>query len=82
MVNDDLVKCPLCGGFTHVGKPELLSALRDPKNRKRVENFIEELLAGGEVAGVAAGVPERRNFNKDVHNWNPNVPVWNRSPKE
>jgi len=81
MVNDDLVKCPLCEGFTHVGKPELLSALRDPKIRKRVENFVEELLSAGDLAGVAASQPES-NFNKDVHNWNPNVPVWRRSPKE
>ena len=29
MVNDDLVKCPLCGGFTHIDKPELLTALHD-----------------------------------------------------
>ena len=23
MVNDDVVKCPLCGGFTHIEKTEL-----------------------------------------------------------
>jgi len=82
MVNDDLVKCPLCGGFTHVGKPELLTALRDAKIRKRVENFVEELLSAGDLAGISASRPESQNFNKDVHNWNPNVPVWRRSPKE
>jgi uncharacterized protein YfbU (UPF0304 family) len=31
---------------------------------------------------VAAAVRERRDFQKDVHNWNPQVPMWNRSPKE
>jgi hypothetical protein len=44
MVNDDLVKCPLCGGFTHIDKPELLAALRDPKIRQQVENYVANLL--------------------------------------
>jgi hypothetical protein len=83
MVNDDLVKCPLCGGFTHVAKPELLEALRDPNIRRRVEEYVAGLLqpASGELAAVA-GSPASVDFNKDVHKWNPNVPVWRRSPKE
>ena len=84
MVNDDLVKCPLCGGFTHIEKPELLAALRDPKIRQQGENYITELLQSplDELAVVAASHPQRGDFNKDVHHWNPNVPVWRRSPKE
>jgi hypothetical protein len=84
MVNDDLVKCPLCGGFTHVDKPELFAALRDPKIRQQIENYITELLRSpaGELASVSASQPQGRDFNKDVHHWNPNVPVWRRSPKE
>ncbi|MFZ0773673.1 MAG: hypothetical protein WCA49_00105 [Candidatus Sulfotelmatobacter sp.] len=84
MVNDDLVKCPLCGGFTHVDKPELLAALRDPKIHQQVESYIAQLLRSpsGELASVAAPQPPSRDFNKDVHHWNPNVPVWRRSPKE
>jgi hypothetical protein len=84
MVNDDLVKCPLCGGFTHVEKPELLTALHDPKIRRQVETFVAELLRGPavELAGVTAERGKSQDFNKDVHQWNPNVPVWRRSPKE
>lgn len=85
MINDDLVKCPLCGGFTHVGKAELVSALNDPKVREQVESFVAELLRSGtaDLAGVAAGgKTHSQDFNKDVHKWNPNVPVWRRSPKE
>jgi hypothetical protein len=84
MVNDDLVKCPLCGGFTHVRKPELLTALKDPKMRQQIERFVEEFLqagAGG-LTAVAAAKPQTEDFNRNVHNWNPNVPVWRRSPKE
>jgi len=84
MVNDDLVKCPLCSGFTHIDKPELLAALRDPKIRQQVENYVAELLRSpaGELAGVVAGQTQGKDFNKDVHKWIPNVPVWRRSPKE
>ena len=83
MVNDDLVKCPLCGGFTHVGKPELLAALHDPKIRQQVENYVAELLRSPavELASVSAS-EQTRDFNTDIHKWNPNVPVWRRSPKE
>lgn len=84
MVNDDLAKCPLCGGFTHIDKPELLAALNNPQVRHQVENYIAELLRtpAAELAGVATNGPQAGDFNKGVHNWNPNVPVWRRSPKE
>ncbi len=84
MVNDDLVKCPLCGGFTHVAKPELVTALTDPKIRAEVESFVAKLLqsTAGELATVSAGPVPSGEFNKEVHHWNPNVPVWRRSPKE
>ena len=84
MVNDDLVKCPLCGGFTHVDNSELLQALRDPRIRKQVEEYLAQVLSspGSELTAVGAGASEARDFNKDVHKWNPHVPVWRRSPKE
>jgi hypothetical protein len=84
MVNDDLVKCPLCGGFTHIGNPELLTALLDPKIRHEVESFMAKLLqsATPALATVSTGQPQSGDFNKEVHHWNPNVPVWRRSPKE
>jgi hypothetical protein len=84
MINDDLVKCPLCGGFTHVGKPDLLAALQDPKIRRQVENYVEELLQSPprELAVAAAAQAQHRDFNKEVHSWNPHMPVWRRSPKE
>ena len=82
MVNDDLVKCPLCGGFTHVQKPELLAALQDPKMRQQIENFAADLLqAYDELAVVGEQRPQSKDFHKDVHSWNPNLPVWRRSPK-
>ena len=83
MVNDDVVKCPLCGGFTHIERPDLLAALKEPRIREQIENYIAELLKSpvDELSGVGA-TQGGRDFQKDVHGWNPCVPMWRRSPKE
>ncbi len=81
MLNDELVKCPVCGIFTRIDKPELLAALNDPKIRQQIEDYVAGLLPA-EFAGVGATHPEARDFQKDVHNWNPTLPMWQRSPKE
>ena len=83
MVNDDVVKCPLCGGFTHIEKAEVLEALRNPRLREQIEKYIAELLQSPvEELSTVASAQARRDFQKDVHNWNPCVPMWRRSPKE
>jgi hypothetical protein len=76
------VKCPVCGGFTHIDKPELLAALNDPKVRQQIENYVTELLRFPLVELVPTDRSHSREFNREVHNWNPNIPVWRRSPKE
>jgi hypothetical protein len=83
MVNDDVVKCPLCGGFTHIENPALLQALHTPALREQIETYIAELLKSPveDLSSVAA-TPAARDFQKDVHSWNPCVPMWRRSPKE
>jgi len=83
MVNDDVVKCPLCGGFTHVERPDLLQALTEPRIRKQVEKYVAELLKSLVDELSSVGVTQSgRDFQKDVHSWNPGVPMWRRSPKE
>lgn len=83
MVNDDVVKCPLCGGFSHIEKPELLAALKNTRVREQVKKYIRELLQSPVDDLSPAGAAEAgRDFQKDVHNWNPCVPMWQRSPKE
>jgi hypothetical protein len=76
MVNDDVVKCPLCGGFTHIEKPDLLAALKEQRGyEKHAPEFsFLSRRRGRHSAG--------RDFQKDVHSWNPCVPMWRRSPKE
>jgi hypothetical protein len=83
MVNDDVVKCPLCGGFSHIENPALLEALHNPRLREQVEKFITELLKSPveELSSVGA-IQGATDFQKNVHSWNPCVPMWKRSPKE
>jgi hypothetical protein len=83
MPKDDVVKCPLCGGFTHIEKHELLEALRNPSLREQVEKYIAELLKSPvEELSTVGATQAGRDFQKDVHSWNPCVPMWKRSPKE
>jgi hypothetical protein len=84
MINDDVVKCPLCHSFAHIENPELLAALKDPQIRKQVEKYVAELVNAPleELVNAAPGTREERDFQKDVHSWNPFVPMWRRSPKE
>jgi hypothetical protein len=83
MANEDVVKCPLCGGFTEIDRPDLVAALKNPRIREQVEQYIDHLLKSplDELATVGA-TQSGRDFQKDVHNWNPCVPMWRRSPKE
>jgi hypothetical protein len=39
MINDDVVKCPLCGGFTYIENAELLEPLKRPRIREQIENI-------------------------------------------
>lgn len=83
MVNDDVVKCPLCGGFTHIEKSDLLAALKEPRIREQVEKYVAELLKSPvEELSTVGAAQASRDFEKDVHKWNPCVPMWRRSPKE
>ncbi len=83
MINDDVVKCPLCGGFTHIANKELLTALKQPRIREQIEKYISERLKSpvDESSTVGAKQPGS-DFQKNVHSWNPYVPMWRRSPKE
>jgi hypothetical protein len=81
MVNDDVVKCPLCGGFSHIEKPELLAALKNARVREQVKNYIREVLQSA-ADDLCPPTGAGRDFQRDVHKWDPSVPLWQRSPKE
>ncbi len=82
MANDDLLKCPLCQGHSQVSRTELIGLLTDQNLREKIEKYLAELLQTEEPAGVGAKRLESTDFEKDVHTWNPQMPIWRRSPKE
>jgi hypothetical protein len=85
--NHDLLKCPLCEGHGEVRLLEVLQLLRDQTLEDKVNRGLSASQAKEcepdpepELATVAEA--ERRDFQQDVHNWNPQLPMWRRSPKE
>jgi hypothetical protein len=75
------VTCPLCEGSGELTRSEVAKKLTTPELRKRLDRRIAEILENVEAASVGAGT-QARNFEKEVHSWNPQLPIWRRSPKE
>ncbi|MBI1739387.1 MAG: hypothetical protein HY233_00565 [Acidobacteriales bacterium] len=75
------VKCPFCEGSGELTRSEVAEKLTTPEPRKRLDARIAEILENVELAGAGRG-PQARNFEKEVHEWNPQLPIWRRSPKE
>jgi len=73
------VECPLCDGRGHILRSEIVERLTTPEQRARFEARIEKLLA---ESGLAEVQPVAHSFEKEVHQWNPQLPIWRRSPKE
>lgn len=82
MAENDKVKCPLCEGHGELSRSDIAERFTTPELRKRLDARIAEILEGAEVLANAAGTPTTRNFEKEVHTWNPQLPMWRRSPKE
>jgi len=82
MANDYLLKCPLCQGHAELRRSELIDLLTERNLRDRIEKYVTELTPSGEMAAVSADAPQTRDFQKEVHSWNPQLPIWRRSPKE
>ena len=81
MADQEMLTCPLCQGYAKISRSDLIGLLTDRALREKIEHYLAELTgAQGELAGVGAREP--RNFEKEVHSWNPQMPMWKRSPKE
>jgi hypothetical protein len=81
MRDEDLLKCPLLQGLDAMHRAELLGLLNDSNLREKLEHCLSQHVAD-ESQKPACGTPEARNFEKDVHSWNPQRPIFTRSPKE
>lgn len=82
MAKNHMLTCPLCQGHSQVNRSELIELLTDLNLRKKLEQYLSELVHEGEPAEVGAQQSQVRDFQKEVHSWNPQLPIWRRSPKE
>jgi hypothetical protein len=73
------VRCPFCEGRAQLSKIEVAEKLTTPELRKRLDARLAEILQSVEPAAVGT---KARDFEKEVHSWNPTLPIWRRSPKE
>ena len=76
---EDKVKCPLCEGQGALLKSEIVERFTNQELRKRLDARIAEILEDSNLAAVGS---KARDFQKEVHTWNPTLPIWRRSPKE
>jgi len=83
MKDQDLLKCPLLQGLDAMHRAELLGLLNDSNLREKLEKCLtEHVQAASSGTQPACSAEETRNFEKDVHNWNPQRLIFSRSPKE
>ena len=82
MRDEDLFKCPLLQGLDAMHRAELIGLLNDSNLRERLENCLARINAGGNAESVQDKSSEPASFQKKVHEWNPKLPIWNRSSKE
>ena len=84
--NDKLLVCPICQGHGQVPRSELSDLFTGDGLRTRISRCLSaNAPASSEEAELVAAIaPDRgsRDFQKEVHTWNPTLPIWRRSPKE
>ena len=80
MADSDTVRCPLCEGQGELLRSEIAERFTTPNLKRRLDARLAEILET--VGAIAHAVPTTRNFEKEVHAWNPQLPMWRRSSKE
>jgi hypothetical protein len=84
--NDDVMRCPLCHGHGELRRNQLEEWLSDPDLRGVIDRYRAQLRGPDAGAGKPVPVTEKkngdRNFKKEVHRWNTQLPIFSRSPKE
>jgi hypothetical protein len=80
----DRLQCPLCAGHGEVHSSRLLEFFSDPQLNSKIQAYLASASAAAEDTAelVAIGESKPRDFQRDVHTWNPTLPMWRRSPKE
>lgn len=80
----DHLQCPLCQGRGEVHRSELVDFFSDPELKGKIDASLAAVPPIPDETAELVGAPsqERRDFQKEVHSWNPRVLTWRRSPKE
>ena len=75
------VKCPVCEGEGELLPSAVVEMFVNPELRNRLDARIKQIV---EICNsqAPAGKGKDLNFQKEVHTWNPALPIWRRSPKE
>jgi len=64
-------------------RAELMGLLNDSSVREKLEKcLIEHINAADSSQAACAQEGQPAGFEKEVHSWNPQRSLWNRSPKE
>jgi hypothetical protein len=83
MASDDMLTCPLCQGHAQISRANLIVALTDRGLREKIAKYLAEITSAEEaLTEVGVNGSGERDFQKEVHSWNPQLPIWRRSPKE
>ena len=82
--NHDLLKCPLCEGHGEVLRSNLISTLTDVELQSKIDAYLATVIRPSDRRDLTTTPVgnEARNFQTEVHSWNPQLPMWRRSAKE
>jgi hypothetical protein len=61
---------------------QIIERLGDKDVRRVIESYLAESTRPVPVGAAIAKGPADRNFDNEVHHWNPQMPIWRRSSKE
>ena len=84
MANHEFLQCPLCHGQSQVSHLALRQLLESGALQQQLEKALAEFESQTgqfQPASVTSNTT-CRDFQKEVHSWNPQLPIWQRSPKE
>lgn len=80
--NDDVVKCPLCQGHGEVRRAELAERLKSRDWKAAVDRYPANAAPAAKPTPSHVNSHEGPDFQKEVHQWNRELPIFRRSPKE
>jgi hypothetical protein len=84
MTDNDLLKCPLLRNLDPMNRAALVGVLKDSKVLDELEKCLAQHVSAKDSSQPVAGAKVRQpgEFERAVRRWNPQLPTWNRSPKE